>query len=257
MSGPLLLVPDWCAPAAVIARVSNRLGGISLPPFDSFNLALHVDDARESVLHNRQLLQSQLPAGMALQWLEQVHGTAVVDAGTDGSERCGDAVYVDRPGLAGAVLTADCLPVFFASRTGRRVAVAHAGWRGLAAGILEKTLARFPDPAGDVLVWLGPAIGPCHFEVGAEVRDVFLDACPAGSARRHLQEQAFRAARADNKYFADLYVLARARLSACGVTDIAGGSFCTCCDTKHYYSYRRDGRTGRFVSLIGLAPDQG
>lgn len=256
MSAPLLLVPDWRLPGAVIARVSNRLGGISIPPFDSFNLALHVDDVREHVLHNRQLLKAQLPAGMALQWLEQVHGTAVVDAGADGIERCGDAVYVDRPGLAGAVLTADCLPVFFASRTGRRVAVAHAGWRGLAAGILEKTLARFPDAAADVLVWLGPAIGPCHFEVGAEVRDVFLDACHDRAARESLAEVAFHPADNGNKFFADLYALARARLAACGVSDISGGDFCTYCAANHYYSYRRDGRTGRFVSLIGLAPDQ-
>ena len=256
MSAPFLLVPAWHLPGGVIARVSNRLGGISHPPFDSFNLALHVDDVRESVLHNRQLLQSKLPRGMAVQWLEQVHGTAVVDAGTDGAERCGDAVYVDRPGLAGAVLTADCLPVFFASRTGRRVAVAHAGWRGLAAGILEKTLARFPDAAGDVLVWLGPAIGPCHFEVGAEVRDVFLDACPDRAARQSLQEQAFRPAEKDNKFLADLYAIARARLAACGVNDITGGGFCTYCAADTYYSYRRDGRTGRFVSLIGIAPDQ-
>lgn len=250
------MVPDWGVPETVVARVSTRRGGVSLPPFDSFNLALHVEDERDRVLHNRQRLLAQLPAGMALQWLEQVHGTAVVDAGDDALERCGDAVYVDRPGLAGAVLTADCLPVFFASRTGHRVAVAHAGWRGLAAGILERTLARFPDPAADVFVWLGPAIGPCHFEVGEEVRDVFLAACQDEAARVHLQKHAFRAAHTEHKFYADLYVLARARLAACGVADIAGGGACTVCDAEHYYSYRRDGRTGRFVSLIGLAPDQ-
>jgi len=250
------MVPDWSVHGAVIARVSERSGGVSAPPYDSFNLALHVEDCRENVLRNRERLASQLPAGLAVQWLEQVHGIAVVDAGSDNVERCGDAVYVDRPGLAGAILTADCLPVLFASRSGLRVAAAHAGWRGLAAGILETTLARFPDPPGDVSVWLGPAIGPCHFEVGAEVREAFLAACPDAAARRQLQEQAFCPSALPGKYLADLYVLARARLEACGVTAISGGGKCTHCDAEHFYSYRRDGRTGRFVSLIGLAPDQ-
>ena len=257
MSTPGLLVPDWRVPNGVIARVSNRLGGVSPSPFDSFNLALHVDDARDKVLRNRRLLQSGLPAGMSLQWLEQVHGTVVVDADENAVERCGDAVYVEKRGMAGAVLTADCLPVFFASRSGQRVAVAHAGWRGLAAGILEKTLARFPDAATDILVWLGPAIGPCHFEVGAEVRAAFLDACPNEISRQRLQELAFRPAQTGGKYFADLYVLARERLAECGVISVSGGGLCTFCDAEHYYSYRRNSRTGRFASLIGLAPDQG
>ena len=257
MSTPGLLVPDWRVPDGVIARVSNRLGGVSPSPFDSFNLALHVDDARDKVLRNRRLLQSGLPAGMSLQWLEQVHGTVVVDADENAVERCGDAVYVEKRGMAGAVLTADCLPVFFASRSGQRVAVAHAGWRGLAAGILEKTLARFPDAGTDILVWLGPAIGPCHFEVGAEVRAAFLDACPNEISRQRLQELAFRPAQTGGKYFADLYVLARERLAECGVISVSGGGLCTFCDAEHYYSYRRNSRTGRFASLIGLAPDQG
>lgn len=256
MSAPVFTMPTWRVPSAVIARVSDRRGGVSLPPFDSLNLALHVGDDRENVLHNRSLLLASLSAGLNVQWLDQVHGTDVVDAKGDASERCGDAVYVDQQGVAGAVLTADCLPVFFASPTGRRVAVAHAGWRGLAAGILEKTLARFPDNAADVAVWLGPAIGPCHFEVGAEVRDIFLNACTDSQSRALLQEQAFRPGGTNGKFLADLYVLARARLAAQGVTAISGGGFCTYCEHERFYSYRRDGRTGRFVSLIGLAPDQ-
>lgn len=250
-----LLTPDWRVPETVIARVSDRRGGVSLPPFDSLNLALHVDDAPTDVLENRRRLSAQLPSGLSVQWLEQVHGTAVVDAFADGVVRCGDAVYVDTPGVAGAVLTADCLPVLFASRSGRRVAAAHAGWRGLAAGVLEKTLARFPDAAGDICVWLGPAIGPCHFEVGAEVREIFLAESPDDAMTRAVLA-AFRPAGSAGKFLADLYALARARLAAQGVTDIRGGGLCTCCDLEHYYSYRRDSRTGRFATLIGLAPDQ-
>jgi len=193
---------------------------------------------------------------MVVQWLEQVHGIAVVEACGDGLTRCGDAVYVDTPGFAGAVLTADCLPVLFASRTGRRVAAAHAGWRGLAAGVLENTLARFPESPAQISVWLGPAIGPCHFEVGAEVRETFLTSTPATAASRRLLEQAFRPSASPGRFFADLYALARIRLAACGVTQVSGGSECTFCNTEQFYSYRRDARTGRFVSLIGLAPDQ-
>lgn len=256
MSDPLLLTPDWQLPGNVIAGVSDRLGGVSAAPYDSFNLALHVGDDPGAVQRNRERLLQWLPAGMNVQWLEQVHGTTVVDAAFQAPERCGDAVYVDRPGLAGAVLTADCLPVFFAARDGRRVAVAHAGWRGLAAGILETTLERFPDAPEEVIAWLGPAIGVCHFEVGLEVRDIFLDACATTTQRQQLQVTAFRPAATADKCRADLFALARLRLHAAGVREIGGGGLCTHCDAAHYYSYRRDGRTGRFVSIVGLAPDQ-
>ncbi len=256
MSGPLLQAPEWHVPRSVIAGVSDRRGGVSAAPYDTFNLALHVGDDPGAVQQNRARLLQRLPAGMSVQWLEQVHGTTVVDADFQTPERCGDAVYVDQPGLAGAVLTADCLPVFFAARDGGRVAVAHAGWRGLAAGILETTLARFPDAPENVVTWLGPAIGVCHFEVGLEVREVFLDACSTAEQRLHLQSTAFRAAAAPDKCHADLYALARFRLQTAGVLEIGGGGQCTHCDAVHYYSYRRDGRTGRFVSIVGLAPDQ-
>ncbi len=256
MSAPRLLTPDWQVPGNVIAGVSDRRGGVSAAPYDSFNLALHVGDDPAAVQQNRERLLQDLPAGLSVQWLEQVHGTTVVDADWQSPQRCGDAVYVDKPGLAGAVLTADCLPVFFAARSGRRVAVAHAGWRGLAAGILETTLARFADAPDDVVTWLGPAIGVCHFEVGLEVRDIFLDACATASQRQHMQVMAFRAAARADKCHADLYALARLRLQTAGVREIGGGGLCTHCDPAHYYSYRRDGRTGRFVSIVGLAPDQ-
>jgi YfiH family protein len=253
---PLLLTPDWRVPDRVVAGVSERRGGLSMAPYDSFNLALHVGDDPAAVLQNRQRLLQCLPEGMSVQWLEQVHGTAVVDAQFAAPERCADAVYVNQPGLAGAVLTADCLPVFFADRHGRSVAVAHAGWRGLAAGILESTLARFAEAPEDVVAWLGPAIGVCHFEVGMEVRDSFLDACATAAQRELLQAHAFRAAAHPDKCFADLYALARFRLQAAGVREVGGGGMCTHCEVERFYSYRRDGRTGRFVSIVGLAPDQ-
>lgn len=256
MSVPSLLTPEWQVPGNVIARVSDRRGGVSASPYDSFNLALHVGDYPFAVQQNRERLLRCLPEGMSVQWLEQVHGTVVVDAQFAAPERCADAVYVDTPGLAGAVLTADCLPVFFAARHGRSVAVAHAGWRGLAAGILESTLVRFADAPQDVVAWLGPAIGVCHFEVGLEVRDSFLDACATAAQREQLQAHAFRPAAHSGKCFADLYALARFRLQAAGVREIGGGGTCTHCDVERYYSYRRDGRTGRFVSIVGLAPNQ-
>ena len=151
-------------------------------------------------------------------------------------------------------MTADCLPVFFASKSGTRVALAHAGWRGLAAGVLEKTMARFPDAPADILVFLGPAIGPCHFEVGAEVRRAFVASAATTALARGLEEQAFLPSSTPGKYLADLYLLATAKLRALGVEQISGGTLCTFCDRDRFFSYRRDGQTGRFVSLIALLP---
>lgn len=248
------LQPRWSAPESVIAFVTNRAGGVSKSPFHQLNLGLHVGDDPAAVLVNRQQLNDRLPAPMQLQWLEQVHGTQVVEARADGVTRVGDAVYVDQRGLGGVVMTADCLPVFFASRSGKRVALAHAGWRGLAEGVLENTLARFPDDPADVLVFLGPAIGPCHFEVGAEVRKAFIESAPTPALAKSIGEQGFLPGCTADKFLADLYLLASLRLRALGVEQISGGELCTYCDHDRYFSYRRDGQTGRFVSLIGLLP---
>jgi YfiH family protein len=248
------LQPQWSAPESVLAFVSTRVGGISKSPFQQFNLGLHVGDDPSAVLQNRQLLSDYLPAQLHLQWLEQVHGTEVVDARPDEVTRRGDAVYVDQPGLGGVVMTADCLPVFFASKSGKRVALAHAGWRGLAEGILEKTLERFPDAPADVLVFLGPAIGPCHFEVGEEVRRSFVASAATADLAKSFEEQAFLPSTTPGKYLADLYLLATLKLRALGVEQISGGSLCTYCDSDRFFSYRRDGQTGRFVSLIALLP---
>lgn len=246
--------PKWAAPATVIAMVTTRSGGVSKPPFDSFNLALHVKDDSTDVDSNRTLLQRLLGEGIHLQWLEQVHGTQIVHAERGAGECRGDAVYIDSPGLAGVVMTADCLPVFFAARDGGSVAVAHAGWRGLADGILERTLACFSLPASEVIVWLGPAIGPCHFEVGAEVRDIFLNSTDDEQVRSLIDAQGFRPTTNAVKYLADLYALARLKLLEAGVTSVNGGGACTYCDAARFYSYRRDGATGRMASVIGLRP---
>lgn len=248
------LQPQWSLPDSVLAFVTTRAEGLSKAPFHYFNLGFHVGDEAISVVENRQALLQKLPADMHLQWLEQVHGTTVVDAQADDVTRRGDAVYIDQPGLGGVVMTADCLPVFFASKSGKRVAIAHAGWRGLAEGVLENTLARFPDAPADIMVFFGPAIGSCHFEVGAEVRSAFVDSAVTEALANSIREQAFRPSIRAGKYFADLYQLASLKLRAQGVEHVSGGTLCTFCDVDRFFSFRRDGQTGRFVSVIGLQP---
>lgn len=236
------LTPDWPAPANVRACVTTRASGVSFAPFDSLNLGDHVEDDPQAVSANRLLLTSQLHCQPA--WLRQVHGVQVVEADPAQVAEA-DASWSATPGIASAVLTADCLPVLFCDRAGTRVAAAHAGWRGLAGGVLEATLDALALPAQEVLVWLGPAIGPQAFEVGAEVREAFL-ASHAEAA------QAFRPSVNAGKFLADIYQLARIRLAARGVGAVYGGGFCTVSDAR-FYSYRRAARTGRFASLIWLA----
>lgn len=235
------LLPDWPAPARVKACVTTRAGGVSLAPFDTFNLAEHVEDDLQAVTHNRQRLSARIDCSPA--WLRQVHGVAVADADPAVVAEA-DASWTTKTGVACAVLTADCLPVLFCDRAGSRVAAAHAGWRGLAAGVLEATLAALAVPASEVLVWLGPAIGPQAFEVGSEVREVFLGVDPQAAS-------AFVPSANAGRFMADLYALARLRLAACGVSSVYGGGFCTVSDPR-FYSYRRAARTGRFASLVWL-----
>ena len=237
------LVPDWPAPAGVRACVTTRSGGISQSPFDSFNLGDHVNDDPQAVAENRRRLRDALDCQPA--WLSQVHGIRVVEADPARVQEA-DASWSATPGVACAILTADCLPVLFCDRAGTRVAAAHAGWRGLAGGMLEATLDALDCPPGEGLVWLGPAIGPEAFEVGPEVREAFLVSHPQADA-------AFRQSANPGKYLADLYQLARIRLAARGVTAVYGGGLCTWSDPR-FYSYRRAARTGRFASLIWLAP---
>lgn len=238
-----LITPRWPVPARVKACVSTRAGGVSKGAFKGLNLGDHVGDDPRAVAQNRGRLCDHLELEHPAQWLQQVHGTEVVEAAADGRVQQADACWSDQPGLACVVMTADCLPVFFSD--GHRVAVAHAGWRGLEAGILENTLAVF-EAAQRVHCWLGPAIGPDAFEVGAEVRTAFCATQPDAA-------QAFRA-RDDQslKYFADLYALARMRLESADVASVCGGDFCTYTDSERFYSYRREGETGRMASLIWL-----
>lgn len=237
--------PQWPAPANVCALTTTRIGGVSSAEFDSLNLGDHVGDNPAAVATNRKLLRDACAGLEAISWLEQVHGTALVAADSQRRQRA-DAQYTRQEGLACAIMTADCLPVLFCDRAGAQVAAAHAGWRGLCAGVLETTAARFADPA-QVLVWLGPAIGPANFEVGPEVREQFLAATPALAAQI---DACFTAGTRPQHYLADIYALARLRLQSADVTAIYGGGLCTYTDRARFFSYRRDGRCGRMASLI-------
>jgi YfiH family protein len=235
------LTPDWPAPANVQACVTTRAAGVSLAPFDSLNLGDHVEDDPQAVAENRRLLVERLACQPA--WLKQVHSPDVV-AADPAALPVADASCSATPGIACTVLTADCLPVLFCDRAGTRVAAAHAGWRGLASGVLENTLEALAVEPAEVLAWLGPAIGPESFEVGPEVREAFVS--------RHAEaERAFSSSRTAGKFLADIYELARIRLAARGVTAVYGGGLDTFTD-PHFFSYRRTARTGRFASLVWL-----
>ncbi|WP_131110593.1 peptidoglycan editing factor PgeF [Sulfuricystis thermophila] len=235
-----LIIPDWPAPTNVHALVTTRAGGVSKPPYASFNLADHVGDDPAAVAANRRLLRTLLPAEPV--WLKQVHGTRCVDAASIAKGCEADAAFTRQPGVVFAVLTADCLPVLLCDEAGTVVAAAHAGWRGLAGGVIESTVAAMQLPGKQLIAWLGPAIGPQSFEVGGEVRDAFLAHDPAAAS-------AFRA-QANGKWLCDIYRLATLRLEALGVCLITSADFDTVRDTERFYSYRRDGITGRMASLI-------
>lgn len=245
-----LLIPEWNAPANVGALVTLRAGGTSPAPYDDgqggggLNLGTHVGDDPALVAANRARLRRLLPQEPA--WLSQVHSPDVVDAAEVSAKTQADASFSTKPGTVCVMMTADCLPVLFSDREGKIVGAAHAGWRGLAEGVLENTVtAMQARGAKDVLAWMGPAIGPEQFEVGAEVREAFM-------AKNPDAEAAFRAYEGrPGKYLADIYLLARQRLQRAGVTDITGGGLCTVTDPR-FYSYRRDKTTGRMASLIWL-----
>lgn len=235
------LIPDWPAPAWVKACVTTRAGGVSLTPFDSLNLGNHVDDDSTAVAENRRRLTDRF--AMRPAWLQQVHGVVVVEA-DPAQVATADANWTATPGIACTAMTADCLPVLFCNRAGTRVAAAHAGWRGLANGVLEATLDSLDVPADEILAWLGPAIGPQAFEVGPEVREAFIAQLPQAA-------NAFLPSRNAGKFLADIYELARLRLAARGVTAVYGGGLCTVTDPR-FFSYRRSPRTGRFASLVWI-----
>ncbi len=240
---PRVIVPGWPAPANVRAASTTRRGGVSRGVFASLNLGEDTGDEPAVVGENRARLRAHLALPREPAWLRQVHGTEVVDAA--GGGRAGDAAVAMHAGAVCAVLTADCLPVALCRDDGRGVGVAHAGWRGLAAGVLEASVRALGSSPGSMLAWLGPAIGPDAFEVGEEVRQAFVAADPAAAA-------AFRPS-PGGRWLADLYALARQRLRACGVGAVFGGGWCTVSDPARFYSYRREGTTGRMATLIWLA----
>jgi YfiH family protein len=238
---------DWLAPPGVRAIVTTRAGGASTEARASFNLAAHVGDDPAAVAENRRRLRTALALPDEPLWLRQVHGTAVArHAGAAPQDPEADAAVAFEPGRVLAVLTADCLPVVLASRDGRRLGIAHAGWRGLAGGVLEATVAELGVPGETLVAWLGPAIGPAAFEVGDEVRAAFVGADPAAAT-------AF-VANARGRWQADLHALARRRLGRLGVVDVAGGGECTYAQPDTWYSYRRDRDCGRMATVAWLAP---
>lgn len=247
------IVPDWPVPSRVRALITTRSGGGSNGPFGALpggnggmNVGLKSGDSHHLVQANRAWLRSLLPAEP--RWLRQVHGAAAVSIDNDEALREADAAISMTAGYVCVVTVADCLPVLFAERNGRAVAAAHAGWRGLAAGVIQNTAAhmrkRLGDPAAELIAYLGPAIGPECFEVGAEVRVAMRERLPQA-------DRAFRPG-AQDKYFADLYSLARQALAQAAVESVFGGGQCTFSDPSRYYSYRRDRVTGRHAALIWI-----
>lgn len=241
-----LIYPDWPAPSRVKSLMTTRQGGVSSVPWDSFNLGDHVGDDPQHVAANRASLRENLPADPL--WLKQVHSARVVEPGRDANLEA-DAAFTRRPATVCAVLTADCLPVLFCDRAGSVVASAHAGWRGLAGGVLEATVAAMGVAPRDILAWMGAAIGPRAFEVGDEVRQAFLGQ-HAEAARAFTPLPSSDAS--TQKWLADIYQLARLRLNRAGVTAIYGGGRCTYGEAEEFFSYRRDGVTGRMAALIWL-----
>lgn len=238
------LTPDWPAPPNVRAAITTRGGGVSRGAYASFNLADHVGDDPGAVAHNRELLRDRLGLPAEPHWLRQVHGCEVATAESSPAGCAADAVCARSPGRVCAVLTADCLPLLLCDRQGERVCAVHAGWRGLAAGVIERGVASLGRDPAELLAWLGPAIGPRAFEVGEEVRQTFLEQ-DARAANAFLDHRA-------GHWLADIYTLARLRLTQLGVGYVGGGDYCTVSDAERFYSYRRDGATGRMASLIWL-----
>lgn len=257
MDASSVIHPVWPdLPASVGALATTRKGGASTGPYDDgcggggFNLGLHCGDDPQAVQANRAALQSLLPGRPA--WISQVHGIGVVDAATVGPGqpvRVGDASISDQPGVVCAIMTADCLPVLFADLEGKVVGGAHAGWRGLCAGVLGATVAAMRERgAGEITAWMGPAIGPAKFEVGQDVLDSFLAQMPKDDAMACFAPYPGR----PGKYLADIFSLARRMLARDGIHRVHGGEHCTATERDTFYSYRRDGVTGRLASLIWL-----
>jgi len=239
------LIPDWPCPSVVRAISSTRLNGCSAAPFDSLNLGAHVGDDIHAVHQNRAYLMQSTQMPAEPHWLTQVHGIECVELPTQLTQA--DASFTTLKRHVCVVMTADCLPVLFTNLRGDWVAAAHAGWRGLCDGVLEAVVKKYSGQPSEIMAWLGPAIGPLAFEVGVEVRAKFV-------AHNPLAAQAFQC-QGNDKYLADLYLLAKQRLNALGIEQIYGGHFCTYTDRERFFSYRRDHHTGRQASFIWIEGD--
>ena len=243
------LLADWPAPANIRAFTTTRLGGNSAGAFSRFNMGLYSGDDQAVVQQNRQQLMDDWQLTGTPQWLKQVHGVTVVHSRLNGQEQEADACFSTDAGVASAVLTADCLPVLLCNQSGTVVAAAHAGWKGLVGGVLEATVKAMQVPEEDIMAWMGPAIGPDNFEIGPEVREQFLKVMPDA-------EQAFKPGEGD-RWYGDLYLLARLRLQAVGLAGVYGGGFCTVDQSEQFFSYRRDGQqSGRMASMIWMESSQ-
>jgi YfiH family protein len=247
------IYPDWPAPDHVKSVMTTRSGGKSLPPFDSMNLGLHVDDERSVVLENRLVLKRKLALPSDPLWLNQVHGTTIANHAQFESGADADAVVSHAVGDVCAIMTADCLPVLFCNKQGTAVAAAHAGWRGLQSGILEKSVIRMDCDPDDIMVWLGAAISQESFEVGGEVRQAFV------SVYNESEAAFIKNPQNSEKWLADIYELARIHLGKVGISNeaIYGGGRCTYKEDAVFFSYRREVCTGRMASLIWLSQADG
>ena len=240
-----MLLPDWGAPPNVRAAFTLRTGGVSVAPYDSLNLGAHVGDAPAAVEENRRRVHALLGLPAEPAWLQQVHGTEVADLDASMAVPRADCAVTRVPGRVCVIQVADCMPVLFAARDGSAVGAAHAGWRGLAGGVLEATVHKLGVATDQLLAWLGPTISQEHFEVGDDVRTAFMSHDPSAAP-------AF-AANARGRWQCDLYALARRRLAALGVRDVSGGGWCTYGDAARFFSYRRDGQCGRMAALIWIS----
>ncbi len=239
------ITPNWSVPKNIHCVTTTRKGGYSLQEYSSLNLGGHVKDKQKNVKSNRCLIEEDLQLPNEPVWLEQVHGASVLSLPAKNHiNNTADAAYTDEEGIVCTVLTADCLPVTFCDQSGEHIAVAHAGWRGLVNGVLENTLQTIPVNNKNITCWLGPAIGPNKFEIGIEVVKQFL-------TKDKIHSNAFE--ESNNKYFADIYRIARNILAKQNVFNVCGGEHCTFSEKESFYSYRRDGETGRMATLIWIA----
>ncbi|WP_318414230.1 peptidoglycan editing factor PgeF [Photobacterium leiognathi] len=241
------IIPNWPAPKSVKAISTTRSGGVSVAPYHELNLGLHVGDNESDVKQNRERLKQHCELVESPAWLNQIHSADVIELDVAlSSVPDADGSFTRTPGLACAIMTADCLPVLFCNKQGTEVAAVHAGWRGLASGVIENVVDKFDCTPDNIMAWLGPAIGPNAFEVGGEVREQFI-AVDANA------ELAFKPH--GDKWLADLYLLAKQRLQRLGITEVYGGEYCTFSDEQQFYSYRRQSITGRQASLVWLTEE--